>query len=350
MRIMNVVGARPQFIKVAPIVAELDERGVDNVLVHTGQHYDEALSAAIFRDLGLRSPDLNLGVGSGSHARQTADTLVALEAAIQKLEPDMVVVYGDTNPTLAGALAAVKLHVPVAHVEAGLRSHNRRMPEELNRVAVDHLADLLLAPTRHAVENLRAEGLIDRAVLTGDVMADLLRSVDLSDIAVPQWARGGRFALSTVHRAENTDDPARLRDVLGALAGLPLPVYLAAHPRLVAAAEAAGATELLDAGSLRVVDPLPYSQMLATMVQAAVVVTDSGGLQKEAYLLERPCVTLRGDTEWPETLRGGWNVLAGHRLDDLGDLIAATPDAADWVDPFPSTPPAAAAIVEAICR
>lgn len=348
MRIMNVVGARPQFVKVAPVVTELDRRGMENVLVHTGQHYDEALSAAMFSDLGLRAPDRNLGVGSGSHARQTADTLVAVEAAILELHPDAVVVYGDTNPTLAAALAAAKLHVTTAHVEAGLRSRNRLMPEELNRVAVDHLADLLLAPTANAVANLETEGLGDRTRLTGDVMADLLRSIDLDAVDRPDWAAGGDYILCTVHRAENTDDPDRLRLVLRALADLPLPVVLPAHPRLLASASAAGLSGLLDAGSLRVVEPLPYSQMLAAVAAAETVVTDSGGLQKEAYLLGVPCVTLRSDTEWPETLIAGWNVLAGHRLDELPDLVQATPDAGGWADFFPAGTSAAAAIVDAV--
>lgn len=318
---MNVVGARPQFIKAAPVSAALARRGIDELLVHTGQHYDASMSASVFADVGLRSPDANLDVGSGSHASQTGAALVGLETLMLDQRPSAVLVYGDTNSTLAGALAAAKLHIPVLHVEAGLRSRNRFMPEELNRIAVDHLSDVLFAPTLLAQSNLESEGLGPFTMLVGDVMVDALRNLDRREPSGAWVSESEEYLVATVHRAENTDDRDRLADVLEALSRLPYPTYLAAHPRLVSRAHEHGLSELLESGSLRVRDPAPHSGFLAAVKNSQGLVTDSGGLQKEAFLLGVRCTTLRAETEWPETLEGTWNVLAGGRLGELSSLV-----------------------------
>ena len=312
MRILSVVGARPQFVKLSPVAAECDARGVEHVIVHTGQHYDPALSDVFFTDLGIPDPDVHLGVGSGTHGVQTGAILAAMDAVLAEHRPDRVLVYGDTNSTLAGALSAVKLQVPVAHLEAGLRSFNRRMPEEHNRVLTDHAADLCLAPTRVAMEHLAAEGLADRSVLVGDVMVDVLHRVreelvDADAVLQRLGVAPGGFSVATVHRAENTDDPARLAAVVDALRQVDHPVVLLAHPRLRARAAEQGLD--LSGGSLQVHDPLPYPALVGTVDRARGVITDSGGLQKEAFVLRTPCTTVRTETEWVETVELGWNVL-----------------------------------------
>lgn len=313
MKVMSVVGARPQFVKLAPVSHEAAEhRDVEHFIVHTGQHYDPALSDVFFSELDIPTPDVHLGVGSGSHGVQTGSMLVALDPVLERLRPDCVLVYGDTNSTLAATLAAVKLHMPVAHLEAGLRSFNRRMPEEHNRVLVDHAADLLLAPTQTAIDHLDREGLADRTILVGDVMTDVCLQtrdrVHRDGVRVGS-SNGvtGPYIVATIHRAENTDDLSRLSKVIGVLRGLPLPVMLLAHPRLRARAEAFGIS--LNGGALVTTAPLSYPDMVRAIVGSAGVVTDSGGLQKEAFLLGIPCTTLRTETEWVETLVGGWNVL-----------------------------------------
>jgi UDP-N-acetylglucosamine 2-epimerase (non-hydrolysing) len=312
VRIMSVVGARPEFIQLAPLAWALQGTQHEHLIVHTGQHYDALMSDVFFRDLDVPSPVVSLGVGSASHGRQTGEILAAAERAMQELQPDWVVVFGDTNSTLAGALAAVKLHVPVAHVEAGLRSHNRRMPEEHNRIVADHLADVLYAPTFSAMKQLRSEGLIDRAVHVGDIKTEVtLRVRDLvRDLPppVPPAARDdGGYYLATIHRAENTDDAERLASVVEGLARADLPVVLLVHPRLQERAARFGLR--LDAGSLVPTDPLAYPQMLTALLHSQGVVTDSGGIQKEAFLLRVPTTTVRTETEWVETVQLGWNVL-----------------------------------------
>ncbi|WP_289017110.1 non-hydrolyzing UDP-N-acetylglucosamine 2-epimerase [uncultured Ornithinimicrobium sp.] len=312
MRILSVVGARPQFVKLSPVAAECAARGVQHVIVHTGQHYDPALSDVFFTDLGIPDPDVHLGVGSGTHGVQTGAILAAMDEVLTEHRPDRVLVYGDTNSTLAGALSAVKLQVPVAHLEAGLRSFNRRMPEEHNRVLTDHAADLCLAPTRAAMEHLAAEGVAERSVLVGDVMVDVLHRVreELVDADAVLQRLGvvpGGFSVATVHRAENTDDPARLAAVVDALRQVDHPVVLLAHPRLRARAAEQGLA--LAGGSVRVHEPLPYPALVGAVDQARGVITDSGGLQKEAFVLRTPCTTVRTETEWVETVELGWNVL-----------------------------------------
>lgn len=314
MKIVSVVGARPQFVKLAPIHKAALAAGVEHVIVHTGQHYDPMLSDVFFEDLGIGAPDVHLGVGSGSHGVQTGAMLAALDAVFDEHRPDWVLVYGDTNSTVAAALSAVKMHIPVAHLEAGLRSFNRRMPEEHNRVMTDHAADLLLAPTQVAVDHLATEGLADRTVLVGDVMTDVLFEVREEVEGRPTalieelgLERGGYY-VATIHRAENTDDPQRLAEVAAGLAHLDKPVILLAHPRVVAKAAEAGVE--LTQGSLIAHAPLAYPDLIAAALASAGVVTDSGGLQKEAFLLRVPCTTVRTETEWVETVRLGWNVLA----------------------------------------
>lgn len=310
MKVLSVVGARPQFVKLAPIAHALTAAGHEHVIVHTGQHYDVKMSDVFFADLGIPEPTVHLGVGSGSHGVQTGAMLSQMDAVLDEHRPDWVLVYGDTNSTIAGALSAVKLHHRLAHLEAGLRSFNRRMPEEHNRVLTDHAADLCLAPTQVAMDHLAAEGLADRSVLTGDVMTDvcLLVADKVKDTppALPDGVEGD-YVLTTIHRAENTDDPQRLSAIVGGLASLPYPVVLTAHPRLVAKAADHGID--LTQGSLHTVPPLDYPAMVAAVQHARAVVTDSGGLQKEAFLLRTPCTTVRTETEWTETIDLGWNVL-----------------------------------------
>lgn len=321
MRLLTIVGARPQFIKAAAFSRVARQRHTE-ILVHTGQHYDRQLSDVFFSELELPKPDYHLGVGSGSHGSQTAQMLERIEPLIVREQADCVVIYGDTNSTLAGALAAAKLGLPVAHVEAGLRSYVRTMPEEINRIVADRLSTYLFAPTQTAVDNLAREGIVSGVLLTGDIMYDALlkhaplateRSTILRDLGLPL----GGFVLATVHRAANTDDPGRLADIIDALALLHEPVIVPLHPRTRAALMA---TDIEVEPPVRVVEPVGYLDMLALEQAARLVLTDSGGVQKEAYMLGVPCVTMREETEWKETLVGGWNVLAGS---DTERILAA---------------------------
>jgi UDP-N-acetylglucosamine 2-epimerase len=327
VKVLTVVGARPQFVKAGPVSRAL-RADHDEILVHTGQHYDDAMSASFFRDLELPEPDLNLEVGSGAHAAMTAEMLRRLEPVIMEHQPDGVLVYGDTNSTMAGALAAAKVAYAddrrpwLAHVEAGLRSFNRRMPEERNRVVADHLSDLLLAPTEVAMRHLAREGLGGRAELVGDVMVDAHAwAASRADGRLPPVARGlERFVLLTLHRAENVDHPERLRRIIDGLA-LDMPVIFPAHPRTRATLERASWP--LPA-NVTLVDPVGYLEMVALEGRAHAIATDSGGLQKEAYLSGVPCLTLRGETEWVETVEAGWNRVVD---DDPAAVRAALADA-----------------------
>lgn len=313
MRILSVVGARPQFVKLAPISHACARAGVDHVIVHTGQHYDPMLSDVFFQDLGIPAPDVHLGVGSGTHGRQTGAMMEQLDGVLEEYTPDWVLVYGDTNSTLAAALCAAKMHLPLAHLEAGLRSFNRAMPEEVNRVLTDHCADLLLAPTEVAARHLADEGLAARTRVVGDVMTDVLLDMrgrvgeSPSSVATHLGLAPGTYSVATIHRAENTDDPRRLADILDSLAAVDHPVVLMAHPRLVARSEAFRLP--LTRGNLVSHTPLAYPDLVAAVMGARSVVTDSGGLQKEAFLLRVPCTTVRPQTEWVETVELGWNEL-----------------------------------------
>jgi UDP-N-acetylglucosamine 2-epimerase (non-hydrolysing) len=330
MKLLSIVGARPQFVKLAPIAQALAGR-CDHVIVHTGQHYDDRLSQVFFDDLAIPRPDVDLGVGSASHGVQTGLILAALDPVLAAEQPDWVIVYGDTNSTLAGALAAVKLHLPLAHLEAGLRSFNRRMPEEHNRVLTDHAADLCLAPTELAMKHLANEGLADRARLVGDVMTDVCLAtaakVRDSQPSLPTGVTLGGYVVATIHRADNTDDPVRLRAIVEALAALADPVLLLAHPRILAAAEGHGID--LGQGSVHVLPAQPYPELLRLVLGACAVVTDSGGLQKEAFLLRVPCTTIRTETEWPETVALGWNALCPNPADLPGLINRPEPPATD---------------------
>ena len=310
MRVLSVVGARPQFIKAAPVSRQL-RRQHQEVLLHTGQHYDHGMSQVFFDDLGSPLPDVNLGIGSATHGRQTGQMLAGIESVLLEEQPDWMLVYGDTNSTLAGALAAAKLHVPVGHVEAGLRSFNRAMPEEINRVLTDHVADLLFCPTETGVSNLAVEGIAAGVHNTGDVMLDAVlhyasiaeeRSTILDELALEPRS----FLLATIHRPCNTDRTENLRAVLEALSQVGETVIFPVHPRT---SKMMHAEELSVSASVRLIEPVGYLDMLQLERNARLILTDSGGVQKEAYFLAVPCVTLRQETEWVETVEAGWNML-----------------------------------------
>lgn len=314
MKILSIVGARPQFIKAAPVSFALRKRHRE-VLVHTGQHYDTGMSAVFFEELAIPEPDVNLGIGSGSHGQQTGRMLAAIETVLLAERPDWVLVYGDTNSTLAGALAAVKLHVPVAHVEAGLRSFNRAMPEEHNRVLTDHCADLLFCPTQTAVALLAREGVTQGAHYVGDVMVDALRSYltlaqERSTILQTMGLTPKGYLLATIHRPYNTDAPENLRSIFAAFdqicAHIGALIVLPMHPRTSAVLSELGWQ--LPKG-VRAIEPVGYLDMLALEQSARLILTDSGGIQKEAYCMAVPCITLRPETEWVETVQAGWNVV-----------------------------------------
>jgi UDP-N-acetylglucosamine 2-epimerase len=338
-KLLSIVGVRPQFVKAAMVCAAVERHNVqarpaDRVqhrLLNTGQHYDFEMAEVFFQQLPLPSPDFNLGVGSGNHGAQTGAMLKGIEELLLREKPGCVIVYGDTNSTLAGALAAVKLHIPVVHVEAGLRSFNRAMPEEINRIAADHISDFLFCPTQSAVEQLRREGIVNNVEFTGDVMLDATktftqvaaqRSVVLKDLGLSPK----QFILVTIHRAENTDSMERMRELVSTLCRLEQPAVFAMHPRLRHKLEQEPHYRelnqaLLAARHLQIVTPLPYLDMLSLESNAQLIMTDSGGVQKEAYFVGTPCLTLRDETEWTETLSDGWNRLVGTSPDKILPLV-----------------------------
>jgi UDP-GlcNAc3NAcA epimerase len=311
-KIASIVGARPQFVKAAPVSRAL-ESVFQEVLIHTGQHYDYGMSEVFFTELGIHEPEYNLGVGSGSHAEQTGKMMVELEKVFDSLKPDLVLVYGDTNSTLAGALTASKMQIPIAHVEAGLRSYNRAMPEEINRVVTDQLSSILLCPTAAAVRCLEKEGIVKGVHNVGDVMYDaLLHNLALarktSTILSQLDLQAGKYALATVHRAANTDDPAKMGSILNAFGELSTRIVFPVHPRTRKLLAKFG---LSAPANVSLVDPVGYFDVLVLQENAECVLTDSGGMQKEAYLLGVRCITLRDETEWVETVEAGWNRLVG---------------------------------------
>jgi UDP-GlcNAc3NAcA epimerase len=312
LRVLTVIGNRPQFVKAAAVSDRLRARA-DEVLVHTGQHYDDELSRVFFDELRLPRPEHHLELGGGSNTSQTARMLTALEPLIAAERPDVVLVYGDTNSTMAGALAGAQAGVPVAHVEAGMRSYDRTMPEELNRVVADHCAALLLCSSERAADALRGEGVVGEIVVVGDVMVDVAqmlvpRARERREALAACGVSPGGYLIATAHRAGNVDDPARLERLVDLLLAVPGPVVLPLHPRTRARAQAAGLLERLE-GGVRVAPPLGYMDFTALVVNARAALTDSGGVQKEAYLAGVPCVTLRSTTEWTETVDAGWNTL-----------------------------------------
>jgi UDP-GlcNAc3NAcA epimerase len=338
-KLLSIVGVRPQFVKAAMVCAAIDRHNaqarpaerVQHRLLNTGQHYDFEMAEVFFQQLPLPSPDFNLGVGSGNHGAQTGAMLKGIEELLLRERPSCVIVYGDTNSTLAGALAAVKLHIPVVHVEAGLRSFNRAMPEEINRIAADHVSDFLFCPTQSAVEQLRHEGIVNNVEFTGDVMLDATRtftpvaaqrSVVLKDLGLSPK----QFILVTIHRAENTDSMERMQELVSTLCRLEQPAIFAMHPRLRHKLEQEPQYRelnqaLLAAHHLQIVTPLPYLDMLSLESNAQLIMTDSGGVQKEAYFVGTPCLTLRDETEWTETLSDGWNRLVGTSPDKILPLV-----------------------------
>ena len=340
MKLVSIVGARPQFIKAAPVSRALAKHkaagrspSITNVLVHTGQHYDYNMSQVFFDQLEIPKPDYHLGVGSGRHGEMTGAMLIKIEEVLLEEKPDLVMVYGDTNSTLAGALASAKLNIPVAHVEAGLRSFNRRMPEEINRLVADHLSCILFCPTNQAVENLKREGVVDGTemglmkrlvLLVGDVMYDAflfnkeVASAKSRIVAELNLIPGG-YCLATIHRQENTDDSDRLHNIFSAfdqIAEEGNPVVIALHPRTKKALEENKIGNPRNP-NLRIIPPVSYLDMIALEMNARVILTDSGGVQKEAYFAGRPCVTLRDETEWVETVEAGWNVVVGSEPEQI---------------------------------
>jgi UDP-GlcNAc3NAcA epimerase len=324
MLVTSIIGARPQFVKAAVVTREMARAGVDEVMIHTGQHYDEDMSAVFFDELGINEPAVNLQVGSGSQAVQTGNMMIGLEDYLTSISrPDWVLVYGDTNSTIAGAIVAAKLNLRLAHVEAGLRSFNRRMPEEVNRVVTDRLSSLLFCPTPTAVENLRREGMTEGVHLTGDVMLDATRLFsEGAERPLSQLTdqRDGEYFLATIHRAENTDNPERLQGILEGLRRVDKPVLLPLHPRTKIRL-----IELSVPPNVHVIQPVGYISMLTLVKHSRGVLTDSGGLQKEALWLGKPCITLRDETEWLETLERGWNQVVGADPEKIAEAAARPP-------------------------
>jgi UDP-GlcNAc3NAcA epimerase len=324
MKIASVVGARPQFIKLAPL-SRLLRKEHREVIVHTGQHFDDNMSQALFRDLQLPKPDYFLNIHSGLHGEQTGRMLDKVEQVIISEKPELVVVFGDTNSTLAGALAAVKLHIPVLHVEAGLRSYNRRMPEEINRVATDHVADYLFSPTESAMRILAKEGLGDRSYLTGDIMVDVLK--EHADVARQRTAlleklqvESKKYYLLTLHRPYNVDTPDTLSAIFRSLEKLDRPMVFPAHPRTQMIMET---HRIAVPANCILTEPLGYLDFVCLESHALKIITDSGGIQKEAYLLKKPCITLRSETEWIETVEEGWNTLVAANDETLAEKVQA---------------------------
>lgn len=357
-KIISVVGARPQFIKAAPVSDALTKltrdfsvgRRIAEMVVHTGQHYDSNMSADICSQLGL-APVANLGINGGSQGEQTAAMIRGLERVFVTEKPDMVLLYGDTNSTIAGALAAAKLGITVAHVEAGLRSFNRGMPEEINRVITDHVSNILFAPTETAVNNLLQEGIKEGVLLVGDVMYDavqqnLIRARQESRILEQLGVQSKSFLLVTIHRAENTADARRLQHILSALTNpsISMTVIWPMHPRTRRALEEAQVPLGDTHGRLTIIDPASYLDMLVLQSNAHTIVTDSGGIQKEAAWLGVPCVTLRDETEWVETVQSGWNALAGTEVGPILEAISNAEARTRELAPFPARSGAAAAV------
>jgi UDP-N-acetylglucosamine 2-epimerase len=333
LKIATIVGARPQFIKIAAVSRRL-RRDAEEVLIHTGQHYDNNLSNIFFEELDIPQPKFNLGIGSGSHGHQTGQMMAKIEEVLIDEKPDWVLVYGDTNSTLAGALAAVKLHIKIAHIEAGLRSYNRLMPEEINRVLTDHVSDLLFCPSDVAVSNLAKEGITEGVINVGDVMVDSLlfaseKAKGSSNIEEAYGVMPGKYLLATLHRAENTDVSHRLSNILEAFSFINTPILFPMHPRTRKAISEFGFDEKLSNPLINIIQPVGYLDMVLVEQSARMILTDSGGIQKEAYVLKVPCITLRDETEWVETVQTGWNILVGADIHQIVDAVKNFQEPAD---------------------
>lgn len=321
-KILTILGARPQFIKAAAVSNQMRGR-IEEILVHTGQHYDPNMSDVFFEELNIPKPKYHLNIGSGSHGAQTGDMLREIEKVLLAEKPDFVMVYGDTNSTLAGALAASKLLIPVIHIEAGLRSFNKAMPEEQNRILTDHISDLLCVPTQTAVNHLKSEGITKGVHLVGDVMYDGILHFskiahEKSNILQHLDLKEGEFMLCTIHRAENTNDPERLKSICSALSSVDTKIILPLHPRTVNYIANYG----INLGeNVQVIEPVGYLDMVRLMAACSKIVTDSGGVQKEAFFLAKPCITMRDETEWVETVENGWNRIVGAETSQIKDAI-----------------------------
>lgn len=329
IKIVSIVGARPQFIKAVVISRAIvrhnrntggDGPKIEEIIIHTGQHYDEEMSKVFFDKLSIPEPRYNLGIGSSNHGCQTGQMLIKIEEVLLKERPDYLLVYGDTNSTLAGALASAKLHIPIGHVEAGLRSFNKKMPEEINRILTDHLSTLLFCPTKTAVKNLCEEGITEGAHNVGDVMYEsLLHNAEIaekeSDIIASLNLTPRGYCLATIHRPANTDNEDNLKLIIASLEEVGLPVILPVHPRTEKALSSLNHRPVVS--NIRLIRALSYFDMLILEKNAAKILTDSGGVQKEAYFFKVPCITLREETEWIETLENGWNILVGARKEEI---------------------------------
>ncbi len=325
-KILTIAGTRPQLVKIAAVSRVLRE-SFNEVLVNTGQHYDYNMAGVFFEELNIPKPDFDLGIGSDSHGKQTGKMMIAVEDIVEKEKPDAVLVYGDTNSTLAGAIVASKLHIPIIHVEAGLRSYNKEMPEEINRIMTDHVSTLLFTPTDRAVNNLATEGIIEGVYQVGDVMYDAVlfniglaeQKHNLSDYNL----ESGNYVLGTIHRADNTDNKERLEAILKAFANVKETVLLPLHPRTKSKIALFGLNTILEqAGNIKIVEPISYLEMLLLEKHAKAIVTDSGGVQKEAYFAKVPCITIRDQTEWVETIETGWNQLVNPLQVDLAEKLS----------------------------
>ena len=321
MKVVSIVGARPQFVKLAPL-SKILRRNFNEIIIHTGQHYDYDLSDVFFSELKISNPDYNLEVGSGPHGKQTSQILRKIEPILIKEKPDMTIVFGDTNSTLAGALAATKLNIPISHIEAGLRSFNREMPEEINRILTDHMSDLLFVPTSTGITNLKNEGITDNVFNVGDLMFDSL--LNLKDIAESKSTILEKYNLEskdylvlTIHRPENTDNGKNLESIFSALLNSNRKIIFPLHPRTKKALQKFGMLKNLEGSKIKVIPPVGHFDFIKLLANSKKILTDSGGIQKEAYLLKIPCVTIRRETEWIETIESGWNKLTGSSYDKI---------------------------------
>ena len=322
MKIAFIVGARPQFIKLSPLSKKI-KHGFKEIIIHTGQHFDENMSDMFFEDLSIPKPDYNLNINCGTHGEQAGEMMIELEKVLKRESPSLAIVFGDTNSTLAGSLVCSKLHIPIIHIEAGLRSFNRQMPEETNRIVSDHTSDFLFAPTKTAMKNLEREGLTEKALLTGDIMVDSLmdnieRAEQISNILHIKGLVGKNYYLMTLHRPYNVDDHSKLRNIFAKLSKINGQIIFPVHPRTI---KVINDNQLVIPENILLSEPVGYLDFIKLESCSMKIITDSGGIQKEAYILKKPCITIRPETEWVETVEEGWNVLVDVDSDDFVNTI-----------------------------